>query len=64
MDKFYTSDFHWSFNEDKVQPSFKNLQEVVDCLNTLTDLQREAVRIYGKSCNDDGYDTGYLENCD
>ena len=54
MDTFTTNDFWWKHvvrDEDEVK-------KAIEVLNSLTEEQKAAVRLYGQSCNCFGFDEG------
>lgn len=56
MSEFSISEFHW--NPKRFHANERDIVEAVEALNALTTEQVKAVRLYGRSCYEDGYDEG------
>jgi hypothetical protein len=57
---FHRGDFHWQpsrFLASKKNTE-KQIENVLQILNDLTPAQEEAVRLFGKSCFEDGIEAG------
>ena len=54
--KFNNGDFHWKYS--RYQTNEQAVKDAIVILNKLTDEQIEAVRLYGHSCQEEGYDCG------
>lgn len=58
--KITIGDFYWNYK--RYQATEQSVKDAVEILNQLTPEQIEAVRMYGQSCREDGYDAGRDEN--
>lgn len=57
---FLVTDLYW--NPRRIQSTPAEIEAAVACLNTLSVEQEKAVRVYGRSCKEEGYDEGYDGN--
>jgi hypothetical protein len=57
---FHSTEFHW--DKKRFGATDAVVEKAVEVLNTLTDEQKQAVLLFGRSRYEDGWDSGSIES--